>query len=270
MTRFYPLFLFVCFWTAPVLATAQDGVAQPYSEAQAERLFSEGKWQEVVHVGERLGTANSLALAARAVLADAADEPGESERLNAIARAMALTDRALALNRTHAEALLQSAAAYGFRAFILRSARDAREARHRLDRALMVAPANPYVLAGLGTWHGNAVLEAGGFFGRLFLGAKRSFMHASFESALAIAPDILSIRAGYGLLLVRFKKNDEYRLGWQHLQKAASMTPRSAFERRLLNHISLLLRAYDAGTDQETLRHMANAMAPFSGRSPAP
>ena len=261
--------LFVCLFqilAVPSVAWAQDNTRLP-SLMVAEAQFERGEWQDAIRTGELLNSADGLALAARAALADAAYKLDEDVRLAAIVRALDLASRALAQEPAHPEALLQSAAAYGFRALVTRSSDDARRARGLIDRALMIAPANPYILAGLGSWHAQTVLEAGGFMGRLMFGAKRSSMMMAYDAAIAIAPDNLAIRAGYGLLLLRFKKKGYKDRGLAHLRHAATMTPKGAFERRLLLQAQQVLAADRAGADARDLRAMADAMTPFAGRT---
>ncbi len=237
----------------------------PVSLALAEEQFARGEWQQAIETGKSLQSADGLALAARAALASAAYEPDRALRLTAIAQALDLTGRALDLEAAHPEALLQTAAAYGFRARITRRADDARLARSYLDRALMAAPANPYVLAGLGSWHGNIVLETGRLIAGLWFRARRSSMIMAYDAALALAPDNLAIRAGYGLLLLRFDDKDLNDRGRVHLYIAASLTAKNAFERHQLAQIQHILKAIAQGADARDIKDMANATTPYAG-----
>ncbi len=261
------LALLVCLHQVPAASAAARAVHNdsPISYILAEEQFARGEWQEAIQTGEKLHSADGLALAARAALASAAYEPDRDKRLAAIDQALNLADRALALQNAHPEALLQTAAAYGFRALVNRQASDARLARSTLDRALMAAPANPYVLAGLGSWHGQIVLEAGGLFAGLMFGAKRASMIMAYDAAIAIAPDNLAIRAGYGLLLLRFNKQDFEDRGLEHLRLAATMTPKGAFERHQLKQIQHILAAVADGANPSDIRAMADAMTPYAG-----
>ncbi|WP_150000047.1 hypothetical protein [Iodidimonas gelatinilytica] len=245
---------------------ATPGLAQaPNSLAQS--AFDEGRWRDAVRLGAMPQDPLGMAIAAQAELMSYAYSDDLAAQSAAVDRAVFLADAAKVLAPHDPFVLLQGAAAYGFRAQLNRSRRDAHMARQLIDAALWQAPDNAYAQAALGFWHGRTVLGAGSFAARMVFDARRSSAIEAFEKALALDPDNLVIRSGYAQLLVRFGKNAHRSAALGHLRWVVAASARTALERHMQENAQLLLAAQDAGADPKALKQLADDLAPFSDSS---
>jgi len=253
-------------WFGLVLSFLLTAPSLAHSDlAAAEAAFREGDWRNAARLGREAGSAAGYALAARAHLVRAGLEAESREETGAaLETAIRRADRAVSLDPDAAAGHIQAAAAYGFRAQRTRSMEDVRRAKTHIDRAVELAPKNPYARAGLGYWHGRTVLGAGSFLAELFFGARRSAAIEAFERALALDSDNLVIRVGFGRFLLRFGEDALTRRGLAELAKARNLTPRSALERELARQARRLCAAATGGAGAETLAERAAALAAFS------
>ncbi len=253
----------VCVMIAP---GARAGTDDCPHELLAE-LFDRGEWRTAAGIGEKSTCPAALAIAARALLAEGSFMPPGAARDRLIDRAVAVVERALALDPEHLETRIEAAAAYGFRAARDRSIGDVRCSKRHLKAARRLAPEDPLVLAAWGYWHGRTVLGAGRLVGGLLFGARREAARRAFAKALERADDHLAIVAGYGRLLIRFGASD-WRDGIALLERVRSMPPHNALETRLKEQALQLLAAYEKGADGRALRRLADSLAPFAEAGP--
>jgi len=233
-----------------------------------EELITAGDYDAAVAQAVKRPCAPVLALAARALLAKGAFLPPGKARSRLLARAIALAERALAQDPENLTALLQAAAAYGFRAVTSRRIGDVRRAWTLLARARKLAPKDPYVLAAIGTWHGRTRLGAGGLVAPLLFGATKGAARRLFSEALERAPDAPAIVIGAGLLLVAFGGED-MRTGLALLRRAHMLPARDAFTRILKERAMALLTAVEEGLEGRALRRLARRLQPYADNPPA-
>ncbi len=259
-------------WTAVtvlllVLVWPTGGNPAPAADAcprqAVERLVTAGDYDEAVARAEKSPCAPALALAARALLAEGAFLPPGEKRSRILDRAIALAERALAKDPENLTALLQAAAAYGFRAVTSRRIADVRRAWALLARGRELAPKDPYVLAAIATWHARTRLGAGGLLAPVFFGATKGAARRFFSAALDEAPDAPAIVIGAGLLLVAFGGED-MRTGLALLRRARALPSRDAFTRILKERATALLAAAEEGLEGRALRRLARRLQPYA------
>ncbi len=254
------MLLLVLSW---LVGTGPARATDPCPQEAIAGLFVAGRYDEAVARAEEASCAPALAGAAQALLAKGAFLPPGDERGRILARAIAFAERALAQDPGNLPALLQAAAAHGFRAVESRSIRDVRQAWKLLARARGLAPENPYVLAAIGTWHARTRLGAGGLLAPLFFGATKGAARRFFSEALDKAPDSPSIAIGAGLLLVAFGGAD-MRTGLAILRRARRLPARDAFTRALKERATALLAAADQGLEGRALQRLARRLQPYA------
>src|SRR5258705_2585637 len=160
-------------------------------------LYRAGIYEAAVAAGEAEGSGASLAVAARAVLADAnlSDVPC----MTCLQRAEALARRSIALDTQHPEPYVYLAMALGYEARIVgslraRFARYPEQAKEAIDRALAVAPNDSWSLAAAGTWNIEVVRNGGSFLARSLYGASVAAGEDYLRRAVAAEPENLVIR----------------------------------------------------------------------------
>ncbi len=232
-----------------------------------EEAFVAGRHDAVIAAAEGGRCADLLALGARAALAQGAFLPPGAARQRIVETARALAERALEMDSDNVSALLQAAAAYGFRAVESRSIADVRRARALLERAEALAPENPFVIAAIATWHARTRLGAGGVIGPLFFGARKGVAQRRCEEAIARAPDEPAIVIGCGLTLVALGDEGLAR-GLALLRDARALAPKDAFTRALKERAMALLAAADEGMEPRALIELARGLLPYADRPP--
>ena len=145
-------------------------------------LYAEGHYQDAMRRGEESHTAQGLAIAARAALADAMMQPEPC--LACLKRGEEDARRAIALDTHLPDAHVWLAASLGYQARILGVVRaglsdNPARAKAELDQAVALDPSNPYALAALGGWH----VDVGGVGGEFLA---RKIYDASMEKSLAL------------------------------------------------------------------------------------
>jgi len=217
-------------------------------------LFAEGRFGEAALSGEAAGTSESLALAARSHLVLARFYVTGDERSNHIMAALRDAQAALALDPNDANAALQVAIAWGFRARYEDKSSHARRSKKFIDQALALDPDYPHAHAALGGWNGEVVSRAGGFFAKLLFGAKRRIMNEHFDIAANLAPNSIWILSARAETLARLGKADDRVSAIRLLKEALSLTPADYFEGLLKDYSQVLLAALESGERDEIKR----------------
>jgi tetratricopeptide (TPR) repeat protein len=188
------------------LAGAAIAQAGPNAGLQAS-LYTQGSYQAAASAAEQDGTADSLAFAARALLAQGMTETPEGEEPDAalVARARKDAERALVLDGGHHEASLQLAIALSIQTRSMgvmeawRSG-DGERARKLAERVLKADPVNIYALGFLAVWHVE-VRRRGGAVGAQMMGASLQEAEALYARAVQAAPDDVGVHWQYGRAL---------------------------------------------------------------------
>jgi hypothetical protein len=217
-------------------------------------LYQSGNYEAAVAAGEADGSGEALAVAARAVLADAnlRDVPC----MSCLQRAEALARRSIALDTQHPEPFVYLATALGYEARLVgtlraRFARYPEQAKDAIDRALAVAPNDSWSLAAAGTWHIEVVRNGGSFLARALYGARVETGEDYLRRAVAAEPENLVIRFQHALLLSSLNLDANKEEAAAELAAAARTEPRTAYERALKTRAAKLLDLIKANRREE-------------------
>lgn len=180
------------------------GTAPTFAADDFYTLYAAGKYEDAIRTGTAAGSAAGYAIAARAVLADAAMRPGPC--LACLKRAEGFAGQAIAADAHQPDGHIWLSAAIGLegrvRGLIWARLSDAPgRARANLDAALAADPDNAYALVALGAWHMEIVHAGGAFLARQLYGATVVDGLALFDRAVAKMPDNVAVRYQVGLCL---------------------------------------------------------------------
>lgn len=184
-------------WFQAHADVADEGHARKTRDASAAiTAFHQGAYSQAAYMAEAIGDADSLALAARSVLAEAMC--GEGQPAAAVLnRAEQLARGALVLNPDHVEGRLQLAITLSLKARPM-STREAMRSGYGDDAKALTSsvieddPDNAYAHAMMAVWHVEVVRRAGAI-GSGLIGAsvRRGLEH--YETAAELSPDDASI-----------------------------------------------------------------------------
>jgi len=229
-----------------VFASSLAGAEPPPALAEARALYAEGRCDDAARAAETAGGAGGYALGARAVLAQALllDEPDEIKRR--ARQAEALAEKALAEDPEHVEALLQAAIAVGVRgrhtgALSAHFQGLASRGLRRIEKALRIAPDDPWAMSVMGAWHLEVVRRGGA----RFYGARIEDGVRWYEAALAADPNNGAIAYRFALSLMALERPE--------LEPRARDALRQAIEAPTQDALSLAL--------QRRARELASAVA---------
>lgn len=198
------------------------------------QLYAEGHYQDAMRRGEESGSAEGLAIAARAALADAMTRPEPC--LACLRRAEDDARRAVALDARVADGHVWLATSLGYEARLeglmrtgLRN--SAGEAKAQLDQALALDPGNAYALAALGGWNAEVVRVGGEYLAGKLYDASLERSLALFDRAGRNAPRNVAVHYQIALSLAGLDAT-RYRARIEsELQAAIDGPPQTAYER---------------------------------------
>jgi tetratricopeptide (TPR) repeat protein len=187
---------------AALLALAVAGA--PADSNALFALYAQGHYSEAMRRGEDSHTAEGLAIAARAALADAMTRPEPC--LPCLQRAEEDARRAIALDGRVADGHVWRATALGYEARIQGVVRaqwnsSPAQAKAELDQALALDPNNPYALAALGGWHMEVVRAGGEYLAGKIYDASLDKGMALFDRAGRAAPHNVAVHYQIALSL---------------------------------------------------------------------
>jgi len=167
-------------------------------------LYAQGHYDEAMRQGAATGTAASLAIAARAAMADAMMKPAPC--LECLKRGETYARRAIAADQNAADGHVWLAAALGYEARVVglvraRMDNDPAQAKEHLDAALKAEPDNAYALAALGGWNVEIVRAGGKFLARRLYDANLEQGLGLFDHAVRAAPRNVAVRYQIALSL---------------------------------------------------------------------
>lgn len=251
---------------ATMLAAAPPTLGQPapaQQAADAAAAFRAGRWAAVTEAGRGERAADSLALSARALLVRAAYlARTRGEALALIAEAERDAAAAVALDPANREALLQRAAALGYRARFERSRSKGAAGRDQLREITRRFPDWDAGWIALALWHGEALDTLGRLVARTALGASADAMGRDFARAAALDPASPVTPAAQGMMLLRLREGDPDSAR-RLLALAQRLLARDAYEALLQRQAAQVLAELDrAGV--AAARQRAKALAPFA------
>ncbi len=231
-----------------LMACASSAAADP----DAEQLFISGEYEGAAERAVSVGGAANLALAARALNAQAYLDAEDKSAKRIAKRAAKLADEAAELDPLLVEAYLQGAIAMAQRASRISAVRAfflglGGGARDRLDQALALEPDNPWALSTSAGWHLGVAARAGD--GRFGSDAATGF--EQFTAARAAAPENISIAYEMGLRVLAFGNDDWRSDALAALGDAQTAPAATAFDQALQARAQAFLTAIETGPDAE-------------------
>jgi hypothetical protein len=213
-------------------------------------LYAQGHYQDAMRRGEDSHTADGLAIAARAALADAMTRPEPC--LSCLERAEGDARRAIALDARMADGHVWLATSLGYEARIQGVMRASwsnspAQAKEQLDAALAIDPADPYALAALGGWHAEMVRVGGAFMAGKVYGASLDKSLALFDRAGHVAPHNVAVHYQIALSLAGVDKIVYRQRVESELEAAIQGPPQTAYERFVATRAQELLNLMKHG-----------------------
>lgn len=226
---------------------------------KADAAYFAGAFVEAAGIAEAEGSAEALAFAARARIADATARDGAYCE-PCLAAAEVFAQRAIEQDPALAEGYVQLAIALGFRGRLIplmeaKAERLPERGREAIDRALTLAPRNAWALAARGAWNLEIVHRAGPVLAGVTYGAERAEGLRFFREALALDPANLLLHFHYALTILALDV-DDYRAEAAAVLQAGYKDPRAdaltRFTRKRADTLKDLL-ANGSSADVETL-----------------
>lgn len=249
-------------WIIPVLIWISPAA---FADEEAHLIaFTEGRYEDAAAIVQITESPDSLAFAARSLLAEAMSAPDFVPPSDLVAQAETYARAALASAPDHIEGRLQLAIALSLRARPL-STREAmrtgfgEEARDLVKAVLEDDPHNPYAHGFLAVWH-IEVRRRGGAFGASLLGASVKNARRHYQAAIAAAPEDASIHWQYARALAALnakKYRSEIETG---LQAALDCTADNSLEGVMRDRAEILRQALHTQKRSETQRLAADML----------
>jgi hypothetical protein len=197
-------------------------------------LYAQGHYQDAMRHGEDSHTAEGLAIAARAALADAMTRPEPC--LTCLEHAEEDARHAIALDTRLADGHIWLATSLGYEARIQGVMRASwsnspAQAKEQLDAALVADPNNPYALAALGGWHAELVRVGGAFLAGKIYDASLDKSLALFDRAGRVAPHNVAVHYQIALSLAGLDEVAYRQRIESELQTAIQGPPQTAYEK---------------------------------------
>lgn len=227
--------------------------AAPADPSPLFTLYAQGHYQEAMRQGEDSHTAEGLAIAARAALADAMTRPEPC--LSCIKRAEEDARGAIALDGRIADGHVWLATSLGYEArlegVVQASWKNSpAKAKAQLDAALADDPDNAYALAALGGWNAEIVRVGGAFLAGKVYDASLDKGLALFDRADRDAPRNVAVHYQIALSLAGLDA-ERYRPRIEsELETAIQGPPQTVYEKFVASRAQELLALLKSG-DQD-------------------
>lgn len=247
-------------------------LARAPSYEAALTQYNAGAFLEAAEAARALGSAEGLALAARARLAHAMTSVPVKERLPHLKAAEADARAALEKDESLVGAHVQLVVALGQTARIkgvvwAQMEGIPQQTRAHIRRAHELEPRNPWPLIATGAWNLEVARNIR-FAARLF-GASKQKGHEAFQAALEADPGNLVVRYQYALTLLSFRRADYRATAERLLAEALELEPRDAYAKIMQERSARLKRAL-AEDDEKALSALLAAYRGEEDEPPAP
>jgi hypothetical protein len=224
--------------------------ARAASNDEIFAVYARGDYEQAVRLGEEAHTAQSFAIAARAVLAD--EVLRDTPCLSCLERAERLARQAVAADPHFALGQVWLAVSLGYQARIIGAVKARlkdmpHQSRVALDQAVADEPVNAFAVSALGGWHIEVVRGGGATLARLFYGARESVALTLFDRAVRLAPGNVAVRYQIALSLAGFGAEKYHARIESELKAAMSDTPETAYEKKIQARASELLALMNQG-----------------------
>jgi hypothetical protein len=242
--------LAIALWLATSAAHAYAQVS-----AEAQKAFADGRYLSAAELAEEEGSAEALAFAARARIADAITH-ADGLCFDCLLQAELTAEAAIERDPDLAEAYVQLAIAIGFRGRLVdpleaQSEGLAERGRAAIDRALALDPGNAWARASLGGWHLEIVHRAGKLLAAVLYAASEEEGLSHFRTALAGDPQSLLLRYHYALSILALDQRRFREEALASLEAGAKDTRSEAMMAFVRARADALLAKLKAGTPDE-------------------
>jgi hypothetical protein len=224
--------------------------------------YAAGNFIRAADIAQSDGSAEALAFAARARIADAVmREDIYCKACLTIAETIAQS--AIDRDPKTADGYIQLAIALGFRGRVIplmdaKAERLPERGREAIDKALELAPHNAWALAARGAWNLEIVQRAGPVLADVTYGAKRTEGLRYFHEALAADPGNLLLHFHYALTILALDA-DEFRTEAISAIEAGYKDPRAdaltKFTRKRADTLNSLLKVGKSDEIEALVRH---------------
>lgn len=213
-------------------------------------VYARGDYEQAAKLGEASHTAQGLAIAARAVLAD--EVLRDTPCMPCLLRAEKLSRAAIAADPHDAYGQIWLAVSLGYQSRILGTIRarikdTPNQSKTALNLAFLADPTNPYAISALGGWHIEVVRAGGAFLARHVYGATEADGIAMFDLAVRTAPDNVAVHYQIGLSLAGFDPQKYRARMIAEFHAAQSGTAATAYEKKIQTRAGELLGLLNAG-----------------------
>lgn len=193
-------------WSVFALSTLLASAAFADVPPKAQVAYRDGSFVTAANIAEANGTAEALAFAARARIADAIMRDGPYCK-PCLATAETIAQSAIDRDPEFAEGYVQLAIALGLRGRFTplmdaKAEQLPERGREAIDKALKLSPQDPWALAARGAWNLEIVKRAGPVLAEITYGAERTKGLADFRAALAADPDNLVLHFHFALSIL--------------------------------------------------------------------
>ncbi len=238
--------------TAVFAAFFAGSISYAEPNEAAYTLFVSGAFDEAAEAAAFAGGAENLALAARAINAEAYLETDNKTARRTAKRALKYAEQAIEDNPELVEGHLQAAISYALRGARMSPVRaflsgTAGKARKLLDHALTLDSENAWALSSSGAWH----LEVSRRAGKGSYGSDSVVGFEQFAAARAAQPQNLLIAYEAALRLLAYDEPAARENGLAALRDAVMLSPQDAFERRVQARAKVFQQAVDEGRKAE-------------------
>lgn len=249
-------------WCVAALSLLVASAAHAAIPAKAQSEYAAGNFIGAATLAESEGSAEALAFAARARIADAVTRD-DSYCKACLTVAEMIAQRAIDRDPKTADGYIQLAIALGFRGRLIplmdsRDERLAERGREAIDKALELAPRNAWALAARGAWNLEIVQRAGPLLADITYGAKRAEGLKYFHEALAADRANLLLHFHFALAILALDA-DEFRTEAAAAIEAGYKDPSNdaltKFTRKRADALTNLLRVGNDDEIEALVRH---------------
>ncbi len=237
-----------------VYVLALIGVAHAKTIDEAKMAYTQGRFAEAARVGESLGTSQGFVLSAKSLSVHANYIAKKGEKKELLEQAVTLARKAVTSDPNNADAHLQLARAIGRRAEtvgVFEAAGQVEKIRESTENALRINPELPAAHLSLGRWHSELIGAMGSFIARTVYGARKKDAIASFERALALAPNAKSVPLQYALGLLALDNFQYRKKARDLLMRSIGLPAKDAYERILHAEAVAALNSLNESEDDD-------------------
>ncbi len=201
------------------------------AQAEIGNLLDGGRYVEAYQLGQRLASAESLALAAKAASLYAMYQAKEGERAEWFQKAEAAASEAIKKDPDYPEGYFERARALGrlsqYKGILQALAEGvAPRIRSDLERTLRLKPDHAGAMVALALWHFELVQK--GWLVAATQGADGSKVEPLMRRAIELEPNVIIHRVEYAKVLAAWGKKEEAR---KQLEVALSLPAKTAADR---------------------------------------